>query len=110
MSVGPRPAKFATLFPGLALAAAVAAAAPGLRAWSLPGLRVMSPLLLAIEIGMLIGNTLGVPRAAQPGLAILAFGVVFTFAVVVRVGALLGGIGTLFIGGATLAPSRAWHA
>jgi len=113
---------FAALVPGLGAAAAVAAAAFALRALSLPGLQLMSPLLLAILIGMTLGNVFGVPVAARPGLAfslraplrvgiallglqitfaqiasigvaglaIIALAVVGTFAVVVRVGAMLG--------------------
>lgn len=55
------------LWPGLALAAAVAAAALALR--SLPGVAILSPMILAIVIGIAVRNTVGTPAAAQPGLA-----------------------------------------
>lgn len=55
------------LIPGIALAAAVAAAAFGLR--QLPLLNAFSALLLAIIVGMLVGNLWRIPAAAHPGLA-----------------------------------------
>jgi uncharacterized integral membrane protein (TIGR00698 family) len=69
MSVAARPSTFAALAPGLAAAGAVAAAAFAARSLSLPGLQLMSPLLLAIVIGMTFGNVFGVAAAARPGLA-----------------------------------------
>jgi uncharacterized integral membrane protein (TIGR00698 family) len=122
MSDAKRRATFVALVPGLAAAGAVAAAAFALRTLSLPGLQLMSPLLLAIVIGMTLGNVFGIAGAARPGLAfslraplrigiallglqitfsqiagigvagllIIGFAVVGTFAVVVRVGTMLG--------------------
>lgn len=122
MSGPARPVAFAALLPGLAAAGAVAAAAFALRSLSLPGLQLMSPLLLAIVIGMTLGNVFGVAATARPGLAfslraplrvgiallglqitfaqiagigvagvaIIAFAVIGTFAVIVHLGALLG--------------------
>jgi uncharacterized integral membrane protein (TIGR00698 family) len=55
--------------PGLALGGAVTAAAFLLRSLELPGLARISPLMLAIMIGMLVRNTLGRPEAARAGLA-----------------------------------------
>jgi uncharacterized integral membrane protein (TIGR00698 family) len=55
------------LLPGLLLAAAVAATAFALR--QIPGVRTFSPLLLAIVVGMLVGNLWSIPAAARPGLA-----------------------------------------
>ncbi len=57
------------LLPGLALGGAVTAAAFLLRSLELPGLTRLSPLMLAIMIGMLVRNTLGRPEAARAGLA-----------------------------------------
>ncbi len=54
--------------PGLLLAGTLAAAAFALRA--LPALSGMSPLLLAIALGMLVCNLVGTPRWAHPGLAL----------------------------------------
>lgn len=56
--------------PGLALAAVVAAAAFGLRSLNLPGLAKLSPLMLAILIGMTVRNFLGRPQAARAGIAL----------------------------------------
>lgn len=57
----------AGILPGLALAALIAAAAFALR--HLPGLGLVSPLILAILIGMALGNLIGTPAAARPGAA-----------------------------------------
>lgn len=64
------PAGLARVLPGLALAAAVAAAAFGLRAlpWSLIG--SLSPLMLAILIGMALRNLFGRPERARAGIAL----------------------------------------
>ncbi len=69
MSGATRPAGFAALAPGLVAAGAVAAAAFAVRSLALPGLQLMSPLLLAIVIGMTLGNVFGVAGIARPGLA-----------------------------------------
>lgn len=67
----PSPAgnRWQALLPGLALGGAVTAAAFLLRSLELPGLTRISPLMLAIMIGMLVRNTLGRPEAARAGLA-----------------------------------------
>ena len=69
MSGGARPSTLAALVPGLVAAGSVAAAAFAIRSLSLPGLQLMSPLLLAIVIGMTFGNVFGIADAARPGLA-----------------------------------------
>jgi uncharacterized integral membrane protein (TIGR00698 family) len=58
-----------TLAPGLLLGAAVAAAAFALRASGWPGVSGISPLMLAILLGMGVRNLLGRPEAARAGLA-----------------------------------------
>ncbi|MFM7800509.1 MAG: YeiH family protein, partial [Planctomycetota bacterium] len=58
-----------TWAPGLALGAAVAAAGFGLKWSGLPGLSTLSPLMLAILVGMAVRNTVGRPEGARPGLA-----------------------------------------
>lgn len=58
-----------TLAPGLALGAAVAAAAFALKALQLPAIGSFSPLMLAILVGMLVRNTVGRPESARAGLA-----------------------------------------
>ncbi len=84
MSGPEQPRTFASLAPGLAAAGGVAAAAFALRSLSLPGLELMSPLLLSIVIGMTLGNVFGVAGIARPGLA-------FSLRAPLRVGiALLG--------------------
>jgi uncharacterized integral membrane protein (TIGR00698 family) len=65
----PAGSRWRTLLPGLALGGAVTAAAFLVRSLQLPGLTRISPLMLAIVIGMLIRNTLGRPEAARAGLA-----------------------------------------
>ncbi|MFZ9477874.1 MAG: YeiH family protein [Steroidobacteraceae bacterium] len=65
----PSGSRWRTLLPGLALGGAVTAAAFLLRSLQLPGLTRISPLMLAILIGMLVRNTLGRPEAARAGLA-----------------------------------------
>ena len=57
------------LAPGLALGTAVAAAAFGLRASGAPGVSAISPLMLAILIGMGVRNLIGRPEPARAGLA-----------------------------------------
>ena len=55
------------LAPGIAFAGAIAAAAYGLRA--LPFAPTVSPVILAILIGMAFGSLVGAPGWAKPGLA-----------------------------------------
>ena len=62
------PGRSAAALPGVLLAAVVAAGALVLR--RLPALAAISPLLLAILLGMLVRNTLGVPATAHAGLAL----------------------------------------
>jgi uncharacterized integral membrane protein (TIGR00698 family) len=86
----------AALLPGFALAGAVAAGAFALRALPVPAIATISPLMLAILLGMAVRNTLGTPDAAHPGLAAclrrpLRFGIVLlglqlTLAQVLEVG------------------------
>lgn len=52
--------------PGLALAAVIAAAAMGLR--ELPGMGTVSPLILAIVIGIGLRNLFGLPAVLVPGI------------------------------------------
>lgn len=56
--------------PGLLLASAIAAAAFGLKALSLPGISRISPLMLAILLGMLVRNLLGRPEITRAGIAL----------------------------------------
>lgn len=65
----PTGSRWRTLLPGLALGGTVTAGAFLVRSLQLPGLTRISPLMLAILIGMLVRNTLGRPEAARPGLA-----------------------------------------
>ncbi len=58
------------VLPGLLLAAGVAASAFGLRASGLPGVSKISPLMLAILLGMSVRNLLGRPEAARAGIAL----------------------------------------
>jgi uncharacterized integral membrane protein (TIGR00698 family) len=55
------------ILPGLALTASIAAAAFGLRL--LPGLAILSPMILAILIGTAFHNLIGAPALARPGIA-----------------------------------------
>jgi uncharacterized integral membrane protein (TIGR00698 family) len=52
--------------PGMALAAGIAAVAIAVQRIS--GITGLSPLILAVLMGMVVANTTGVPRAARPGL------------------------------------------
>ncbi|NPU67961.1 YeiH family putative sulfate export transporter [Bradyrhizobium sp. 83012] len=83
------------LLPGLALSAAIAAGAFGLRL--LPGLGMFSPMILAIVAGMALHNVVGTPTRAKPGVAfamrrvlrfaIILLGMQLTAAQIVEVGA-----------------------
>jgi uncharacterized integral membrane protein (TIGR00698 family) len=89
------------LLPGLGLAAAIAAAAFAVRA--LPGVSTLSPLILAILLGMGFHNVIGTPAQARAGIkfslrrilrfAIILLGLQLTAAQVVEVGA--AGIGVI---------------
>ena len=70
-----------TLLPGFLLAGAVAAGAFALRWLPVPAIATISPLMLAILLGMIVRNTIGTPDSAHPGLAAclrrpLRFGIV----------------------------------
>lgn len=65
-----QPAGLRRYLPGLALAALVAAGAFGLRALHWPLIASVSPLMLAILIGMGVRNLLGRPEAARAGIAL----------------------------------------
>lgn len=89
-----RHSQLSALFPGMALAATLAAAAFALRA--LPGLGVFSPMILSILLGMAFHNLLGTPAQARPGVqfalrrvlrfAIILLGLQLTAQQVVAVG------------------------
>ena len=80
--------------PGLLLATLVAAAAYGFRL--APGLGTLSPMIIAIAVGVVMGNVVGVPARAQAGLkfaqrpilrfAIVLLGLQLTFTQVLAVG------------------------
>jgi len=82
------------IVPGLVVTGAIAAAAYGVRL--IPGLGLVSPLVIAIVIGMAFHNLVGTPRAATAGvkfalrrilrLAIVLLGLQLTFAQVRTVG------------------------
>ncbi|GLK83339.1 YeiH family protein [Ancylobacter defluvii] len=88
------PSRAAALWPGLALTSAIAAAAFGLR--QLPYMGGLSPMILAIVIGMMMRNTFGTPARSHAGVvfamrrilrfAIVLLGLQLTAAQVVEVG------------------------
>lgn len=53
------------LIPGLAVAAGLVALAYGLR--SVPGISLLSPMILAILLGIAFHNVIGTPQRAKPG-------------------------------------------
>ncbi len=71
------------VLPGLALAVAIAASAYALRL--IPGVGVLSPLILAIVLGMAFHNLIGTPVIAKPGVA-------FSLRRVLRAGIVLLGL------------------
>lgn len=85
---------FGGILPGLAYTGAIAGAAYGLR--FVPGLGLVSPLILAIVIGMALHNVFGTPAAVKPGVkfalrrilrfAIVLLGLQLTFEQVRSVG------------------------
>lgn len=85
----------AALVPGLALTGGIVAVAFALRLW--PPLQILSPMILAILIGMALHNILGTPALAKPGVtfalrrilraAIVLLGLQLTAAQIVEVGA-----------------------
>jgi len=88
-------ARLQALLPGVLLAAAIVAAAFALR-W-LPGMGVLSPMILSIVLGIAVHNTLGTPSRAKAGVAfsarrllrlgIVLLGLQLTVSEVVEVGA-----------------------
>lgn len=84
----------AVILPGLLLVGVITAAAQALRL--LPGVGVLSPMILAILLGTGFHNLIGTPLRARPGvqfamrrllrLAIVLLGLQLTFAQVVQVG------------------------
>ncbi|HET7412561.1 MAG TPA: putative sulfate exporter family transporter, partial [Pararhizobium sp.] len=84
----------AGILPGLLLAGAIAAAATALH--DIPGIGTLSPLILAIILGMAFHNLIGTPVHARPGvkfsqqrilrLAIILLGFQLTFEQVMVVG------------------------
>lgn len=89
-------APWARLLPGVVLCAAIAGAALAIR--QLPGVGLLSPLILSIVIGMTLHNVIGTHRLAKAGvvftmrrilrLAIVLLGLQLTLGQVVSVGAL----------------------
>lgn len=71
------------ILPGVALASLIAAAAFGLRL--IPGVDALSPLIIAIVIGMAFHNLIGTPAIAKPG-------VVFCIKRILRAGIVLLGL------------------
>ena len=59
--------RLTALAPGLALTAGIAALAFALRL--IPGVSVLSPMILSVVIGALTHNFVGAPHAARPGVA-----------------------------------------
>ncbi|MFA7307367.1 MAG: YeiH family protein [Hyphomicrobium sp.] len=86
------------IWPGLLLTAVIAALSFGLR--DLPGVAILSPMILSILIGIVLHNSIGTPRLAKPGVtfcvrrvlrfAIILLGLQLTAAQIAEVGA--GGI------------------
>ena len=72
-----------SMFPGLFLAGLIAALAFGLR--HLPGVHQISPLILAILIGMAFHNLIGTPAIAKAGVA-------FSLKRILRIGIVLLGL------------------
>ena len=60
-------ATFAALAPGLALTATIAGVAFGLRA--IPGVATVSPMILAVLLGVVLHNAVGAPAVAREGVA-----------------------------------------
>jgi uncharacterized integral membrane protein (TIGR00698 family) len=89
-----KPSGFFWLLPGFVLTAAIAAIAFGFR--QLPGVAILSPLILAIVVGAAIRNTWGMPAGAQAGVtfsarrllrfAIILLGLQLSLAQVMEVG------------------------
>ena len=72
-----------TTLVGLALVTGIAFLATGLQ--QLPGLGLFSPLILAVLLGILVKNTVGVPKICQPG-------IVFSLKRILRLAIILMGL------------------
>ncbi|QUS38222.1 YeiH family putative sulfate export transporter [Tardiphaga alba] len=79
----PQAARSLAVLPGLALTAAIAGVAFGLR--EIPYAGIVSPMILAIGMGITLQNTLGTPAIAKPG-------VTFTMRRVLRFAIILLGL------------------
>jgi uncharacterized integral membrane protein (TIGR00698 family) len=98
---GDRLSRIAAPLPGLALTAGIAGLAFALR--QLPGIGILSPLILAILLGMTFHNVVGTPRFAKAGVtfslrrilrfAIILLGLQLTVTQVISVGG--AGIGII---------------
>lgn len=64
-TVAPRLAHFSKVFPGLTVAAGLVAVAYGLR--NAPGISLLSPMILAIFLGIAFHNLVGTPLRAKAG-------------------------------------------
>jgi uncharacterized integral membrane protein (TIGR00698 family) len=99
-----------SLLPGLLLTTTIATAAFGLR--NLSGIAALSPLIIAIVLGLVFHNTVGTPAAFRPGVvfgmrrvlrfAIILLGLQLSLAQVVEIGAAGLGIIALTLGGTFL--------
>jgi uncharacterized integral membrane protein (TIGR00698 family) len=99
-----------SLLPGLLLTTTIATAAFGLR--NLSGIAALSPLIIAIVLGLVFHNTVGTPAAFRPGVvfgmrrvlrfAIILLGLQLSLAQVVEVGAAGLGIIAFTLGGTFL--------
>lgn len=97
------PGVVSTYLPGLALASLIAAAAYGVRL--APGMGQLSPMIVAIALGVVMGNLVGVPDQAREGLAfamrrllriaIVLLGLQLTVSQVIAVGA--GGLAAIVL-------------
>ena len=76
-------ADWSACLPGLFLASGIAAIATFLN--SRPGLGLLSPLILAVILGMFVRNTVGVPKRFQPG-------IVFSLKKILRLAIILLGL------------------
>lgn len=107
LDVAAVPSRFArlpALAPGLALTGGIAALAFALRL--VPGVSVLSPMILAVLIGVLVHNFVGAPHAARAGMAfslrtILRFAIILLgLQITARQAADLGGGGLAMIAAA----------
>lgn len=100
MSATTRSSTAAALLPGLLLAGILAAAAWGLAAWLGRGVlgyetSPVSPILVAVFLGLLLRNTLGVPDRAGPGLQLVVRRVLRVGVALLGIRLSLGAVATL---------------